>query len=38
MSDRLTMSRLVRGHPPGREFDIAFRQALGPTRIFEAAR
>lgn len=31
------MSRLVRGPAPGREFDIAFWQALGPSKIFEAA-
>ena len=37
MSDRVMMSRLVKGRAPGREFDIAFWQALGPTRIFEAA-
>src|SRR5574340_890106 len=37
MADRLTMTRLVRGRAPGREFDIAFWQALGPTRIVEAA-
>jgi len=35
--DRVIMSRLVRGRAPGREFDIAFWQALGPCRIFEAA-
>lgn len=27
----------MRGRAPGREFDIAFWQALGPNRIFEAA-
>src|SRR5260221_14435483 len=37
MADRLIMTRLVRGRAPGREFDIAFWQALGPCRIFEAA-
>ena len=37
MPDRLIMSRLVRGRAPGRKFDIAFWQALGPNRIFEAA-
>src|ERR1039458_2815235 len=37
MGDRVIMSRLVRGRAPGREFDIAFWQKLGPTRIFEAA-
>jgi hypothetical protein len=31
------MSRLVRGRAPGREFDMEFRQKLGPTRILEAA-
>src|ERR1017187_3522782 len=37
MGDRVIMSRLVRGRAPGREFDIAFWQKLGPSRIFEAA-
>ena len=37
MSEPLIMTRLVRGSPPDREFDIAFWQALGPCRIFEAA-
>ena len=37
MADRVVMSRLVRGRAPGREFDIAFWQRLGPTRILEAA-
>ncbi len=37
MSDRLTMERLTRGLAPGREFDIEFWQALGPSRILEAA-
>jgi hypothetical protein len=37
MAERLIMERLVRGRAPGREFDVAFWQALGPTRIFEAA-
>jgi hypothetical protein len=37
MADRLIMTRLVRGRAPGREFDIAFWQQLGPCRIFEAA-
>ena len=37
MPDRLIMTRLLRGRAPGREFDIAFWQALGPNRIFEAA-
>lgn len=37
MADRLIMTRLVKGRPPGREFDIEFWQRLGPTRIFEAA-
>jgi len=37
MADRLIMARLVRGPAPGREFYIAFWQALGPCRIFEAA-
>jgi hypothetical protein len=31
------MSRLVEGRAPGREFDIAFWQKLGPTKILEAA-
>jgi hypothetical protein len=31
------MSRLVKGRAPGHEFDIAFWQKLGPTKIFEAA-
>ena len=37
MPDRVIMTRLVRGRAPGREFDIAFWQALGPSKIFEAA-
>ena len=37
MRERVIMTRLVRGQAPGREFDIAFWQALGPNRIFEAA-
>jgi len=37
MRERVIMTRLVRGRAPGREFDIAFWQALGPNRIFEAA-
>src|SRR5438067_9052545 len=37
MADRLTMTRLVKGRAPGREFDIEFWQKLGPTKIFEAA-
>src|SRR5579862_1303737 len=37
MPDRVIMTRLVRGRAPGREFDIAFWQKLGPSRIFEAA-
>src|SRR5438309_5741155 len=37
MADRVTMSRLVKGRPQGREFDIAFWQQLGPAKIFEAA-
>src|SRR5436305_9126247 len=37
MADRLIMSRLVKGRPPGREFDIAFWQKLGPAKICEAA-
>jgi hypothetical protein len=37
MARRLVMTRLVKGRAPGREFDIAFWQALGPTQIFEAA-
>jgi hypothetical protein len=37
MSERVIMTRLVRGHAPGRDFDIAFWQALGPSRIIEAA-
>jgi hypothetical protein len=35
--DRLTTERLTRGRAPGREFDIEFWQALGPSRILEAA-
>jgi hypothetical protein len=37
MDDRLIMARMVKGKPPGREFDVEFWQALGPTRIWEAA-
>ena len=37
MAARVVMIRLVRGRAPGREFDIAFWQKLGPTRILEAA-
>jgi hypothetical protein len=37
MSDRLIMERVTRGRAPGREFDIEFWQALGPSRILEAA-
>lgn len=37
MPDRVIMTRLLRGRAPGREFDIAFWQALGPSKIFEAA-
>ena len=37
MADRVVMERLVRGHAPGREFDIEFWQTLGPARILEAA-
>jgi hypothetical protein len=37
MSDHLIMERLARGRAPGREFDIEFWQALGPSRILEAA-
>jgi len=37
MSDRSIMERLVRGKAPGREFDVEFWQALGPSRILEAA-
>src|SRR5580658_8087035 len=37
MGERVIMTRLVRGRAPGREFDIAFWQALGPRRILEAA-
>jgi len=29
--------RLVRGEAPGRDFDVQFWQALGPSRILEAA-
>ena len=36
MPDRVIMTRLVRGRAPGRDFDIALWQALGPSRIFEA--
>jgi hypothetical protein len=31
------MERVTRGRAPGREFDIEFWQALGPSRILEAA-
>jgi hypothetical protein len=37
MAERLIMTRLLKGRAPGREFDIAFWQKLGPARIFEAA-
>lgn len=37
MAERVVMSRLVKGRAPGREFDIAFWQKLGPTKILEAA-
>ena len=37
MADRLIMERVVRGKWPGREFDVEFWQALGPSRIIEAA-
>ena len=37
MAARLIMERLVRGRPPGRDFDVQFWQALGPSRILEAA-
>jgi hypothetical protein len=37
MSDGVIMTRLLRGRAPGREFEIAFWQALGPSLIFEAA-
>ena len=37
MADRVVMTRLVKGHAPGREFDVTFWQRLGPGRIFEAA-
>ncbi|HXK06535.1 MAG TPA: hypothetical protein VMS37_29330 [Verrucomicrobiae bacterium] len=37
MADRLIMERVVRGRWPGREFDVEFWQALGPSRIIEAA-
>jgi hypothetical protein len=37
MPDRVIMTRLVRGRAPDREFDVAFWQKLGSTRIFEAA-
>lgn len=37
MRERVIMTRLVRGRAPGREFDIAFWQALGPRKILEAA-
>jgi hypothetical protein len=33
MPEPVIMTRLVRGRPPGREFDIAFWQAAGPTRF-----
>ena len=38
MAERLIKERLIRGQFPGREFDVDFWQALGPGRIFEAAR
>ena len=31
------MERLVCGRAPGREFDVAFWQAIGPGKILEAA-
>jgi hypothetical protein len=31
------MTRLLKGRPPGREFDVEFWQRLGPEAIFEAA-
>lgn len=37
MRERVIMTRLLRGRAPGREFDIAFWQALGPSLILEAA-
>jgi len=37
MRERVIMTRLLRGRAPGREFDIAFWQAMGPRRILEAA-
>lgn len=37
MADRVVMERLVRGRAPGRDFDVQFWQALGPSRILEAA-
>ena len=35
MRERVIMTRLLRGRAPGREFDIAFWQAMGPSRILE---
>ena len=37
MADRLVMTRLLKGRPPGREFDVEFWQRLRPEAIFEAA-
>ncbi len=37
MAERVIMERLVRGRAPGREFDMQLWQALGPSRILEAA-
>jgi hypothetical protein len=37
MADRIVMDRLVRGHPPDRQFDVEYWQALGPRKILEAA-
>jgi hypothetical protein len=37
MADRLVMEHFVRGRAPGREFDVEFWQALGPSKIVEAA-
>ena len=35
--EREVMVRLSRGRAPGRDFDVAFWQKLGPARILEAA-
>ena len=37
MADHVVMERLVRSRAPGRDFDVQFWQALGPSRILQAA-